>query len=43
MEALLDVVKVEVEPGYLLRLEFENGERGHRLRSGRCEPDTAGT
>ena len=27
MEALLDVVKVEVEPGYLLRLEFENGEK----------------
>jgi hypothetical protein len=27
MEALLDVVKVAVEPGYLLRLEFENGEK----------------
>ena len=27
MEALLDVVKVEVEPDYMLRLEFENGER----------------
>jgi len=27
MEALLDVVKVEVELGYLLRLEFENGEK----------------
>ena len=27
MEALLDVVKVEAEPGYLLRLEFENGEK----------------
>lgn len=27
MEALLDVVKVDVEPGYLLRLEFENGEK----------------
>lgn len=26
MEALLDVIKVEVEPGYRLRLEFENGE-----------------
>jgi len=27
MEALLDVVKVEVEPDYRLRLEFENGEK----------------
>ncbi len=27
MEALLDVVKVEVEPDYKLRLEFENGEK----------------
>lgn len=27
MEALLDVAKVEVEPGYLLRLESENGEQ----------------
>jgi hypothetical protein len=27
MEDLLDVIKVEVEPGYLLRLEFENGEK----------------
>ncbi len=27
METLLDVVKVKVEPGYLLRLEFENGEK----------------
>jgi hypothetical protein len=27
MEALLDVVKVQVEPDYLLRLEFENGEK----------------
>lgn len=27
MEALLDVVRVEVEPGYKLRLEFENGEK----------------
>jgi len=27
MEALLDVVKVEARPGYLLYLEFENGER----------------
>ncbi len=27
METLLDVVKVQVEPGYLLRLEFENGEK----------------
>lgn len=27
MEALLDVVKVEVCPEYILRLEFENGEK----------------
>lgn len=27
MEALLDVVKVEAGPGYLLHLEFENGEK----------------
>ncbi|MDP1610798.1 MAG: DUF2442 domain-containing protein [Sulfuritalea sp.] len=27
MEALLDVVKVETKPGYLLLLEFENGEK----------------
>lgn len=27
MEALLDVVKVAVEPGYRLLLEFENGEK----------------
>ena len=27
METLLDVVKVAAEPGYLLRLEFENGEK----------------
>lgn len=27
METLLDVVKVQVESGYLLRLEFENGEK----------------
>ena len=27
METLLDVVKVQVEPGCLLRLEFENGEK----------------
>jgi hypothetical protein len=27
MEALLDVVKVEVKPGYKLFLEFENGEK----------------
>jgi hypothetical protein len=27
MDALLDVVKVEVEPNYVLYLEFENGER----------------
>lgn len=27
MEALLDVIKVEVKPGYKLRLEFENGEK----------------
>lgn len=26
-EVLLDVVKVEVGPGYTLRLEFENGEK----------------
>ena len=25
--ALLDVVKVQAEPGYVLRLEFENGEK----------------
>jgi len=27
MNALLDVVKVEVKPGYQLYLEFENGEK----------------
>ena len=27
MEILLDVVKVIAKPGYLLELEFENGER----------------
>ncbi len=27
MEALLDIVKVEVKPDYKLLLEFENGER----------------
>ena len=27
MNALLDVVKVEVKPGYRLYLEFENGEK----------------
>lgn len=27
MEALLDVVKVEVKPDYKLYLEFENGEK----------------
>jgi len=27
MEALLDVVKVEARPDYLLYLEFENGEK----------------
>lgn len=27
MEPLLDVVKVEVKAGYVLELEFENGER----------------
>lgn len=27
MDALLDIVKVEVKPGYLLHLEFENGEK----------------
>lgn len=27
MEVLLDVVKVDVEPGYRLLLEFENGEK----------------
>jgi len=29
MNLLLDVVKVNVKPGYVLELEFENGE--HRL------------
>ena len=27
MNELLDVVKVEALPGYLLELDFENGER----------------
>ena len=27
METLLDVIKVEVKPDYILRLEFENGEK----------------
>jgi Protein of unknown function (DUF2442) len=27
MEDLLDVINVEAEAGYLLRLEFENGEK----------------
>lgn len=27
MEDLLDVVKVEAKPGYMLYLEFENGEK----------------
>lgn len=27
MEALLDVVKVETKPDYVLHLEFENGEK----------------
>ncbi|MBX9936357.1 MAG: DUF2442 domain-containing protein [Burkholderiaceae bacterium] len=27
MHELLDVVKVQPKPGYLLELEFENGER----------------
>lgn len=27
MDELLDVVKVKARPGYLLELEFENGER----------------
>jgi len=27
MEDLWDVVKVEAKPGYLLHLEFENGEK----------------
>ena len=27
METLLDVVKVEATPDYLLHLEFENGEK----------------
>lgn len=27
MDALLDVIKVEARPGYLLYLEFENGEQ----------------
>lgn len=27
MDMLLDVVKVEAKPGYLLYLEFENGEK----------------
>lgn len=27
MEALLDVVKVEVKPHFMLHLEFENGEK----------------
>jgi hypothetical protein len=29
MDTLLDVVSVKVHPGYLLELEFENGERRH--------------
>jgi hypothetical protein len=27
IEPLLDVVKVEAKPGYILHLEFENGEK----------------
>ncbi|MDO8465571.1 MAG: DUF2442 domain-containing protein [Gallionella sp.] len=27
MEALLDIVKVEAKPDYMLHLEFENGEK----------------
>ncbi len=27
MDALLDIIKVEARPGYLLYLEFENGEQ----------------
>ena len=27
MEALLDIVKVEVKPNYTLHLEFDNGEK----------------
>ena len=27
MEALLDIVKVEAKPHYMLHLEFENGEK----------------
>jgi hypothetical protein len=27
MEVLLDIVKVEVKPNYVLHLEFENGEK----------------
>jgi hypothetical protein len=27
METLLDIVKVEAKLGYLLHLEFENGEK----------------